>query len=65
MCIVMIQLLLHDFTDIDHMNNFMDFTLNPETYPKEKLRPYVDRLHRNHQKFIVILDPSKTISHPN
>ena len=43
------------------MNNFMDFTLNPETYPEEKLRPYVDRLQRNHQKFIMILDPSKII----
>jgi alpha-glucosidase (family GH31 glycosyl hydrolase) len=47
------------------MNNFMDFTLNPETYPEEKLRPYVDRLHRNHQKFIMILDPSKTIAQSN
>ncbi|KAG0566331.1 hypothetical protein KC19_7G055400 [Ceratodon purpureus] len=47
--------------DIDHMNNFMDFTLNPETYPEEKLRPYVDRLQRNHQKFIMILDPNVKI----
>lgn len=47
--------------DIDHMENFMDFTLNPKTYPEEKLRPFVDRLHEHHQKFIMILDPNVKI----
>lgn len=45
------------WADIDHMDNFKVFTLDPETYPEEKVRALVDRLHSNDQKFVMILDP--------
>lgn len=45
------------WADIDHMDNFKVFTLDPETYPEKRVRALVDRLHSNDQKFVMILDP--------
>lgn len=45
------------WADIDHMDNFKVFTLDPETYPEKKVRALVDRLHSNDQKFVMIVDP--------
>jgi alpha-glucosidase len=41
------------WSDID----YMDFTVNPDTYPPAAFRKFVDTLHANGQKFMMIVDP--------
>ena len=49
------------WSDIDHMEDYRDFTLNRERFPEEKVRSFVKSLHEKDQKFVMIIDPGIAI----
>ena len=50
------------WNDIDYMQNYLDFTLDPVNYPQEEVRTFIDELHANGQHYVLILDPGKALS---
>lgn len=49
------------WTDIEHMDNYKVFTLDPVQYPKDRVRKFIDTLHAKDQKFVFIADPGIAI----
>lgn len=50
------------WTDIDYMSGRRIFTLDEKRFPLKKMRTLVDHLHKNHQRYIVMVDPAVSYS---
>jgi alpha-glucosidase (family GH31 glycosyl hydrolase) len=53
------------WSDIDYMNNYLDFTWDPVRFPSASVAEYVQQLHSRGQHYVVIVDPgiSNTSAH--
>jgi alpha-glucosidase (family GH31 glycosyl hydrolase) len=45
------------WNDIDYMEAYKLYTWDPVHYPVREVRKWVDELHANNQKYVVIVDP--------
>lgn len=45
------------WNDDDHMDGHKDFTLNPISYPRSKLRSFLKKIHAQGMHYIVLIDP--------
>ncbi|KAF4604392.1 hypothetical protein EYR40_001570 [Pleurotus pulmonarius] len=46
------------WTDIDYMHGRRIFTLDPDYFPKQRMREIVEFLHERDQKFVLMTDPA-------
>eukprot|EP00013_Stygamoeba_regulata_P005203 CAMPEP_0177640502 /NCGR_PEP_ID=MMETSP0447-20121125/6576_1 /TAXON_ID=0 /ORGANISM="Stygamoeba regulata, Strain BSH-02190019" /LENGTH=1002 /DNA_ID=CAMNT_0019142575 /DNA_START=142 /DNA_END=3150 /DNA_ORIENTATION=- len=52
------------WSDIDYMDQHLDFTFDPVNYPVAEMKSFADQLHQNGQQYVVIVDPGIGIRSP-
>ncbi|KAL6969845.1 NAD(P)H-dependent D-xylose reductase (XR) [Sarracenia purpurea var. burkii] len=50
------------WNDDDHMDGHKDFTLSPTNYPRPKLLAFLDKIHSQGMKYIVLIDPGIAVN---
>lgn len=50
------------WNDDDHMDAAKDFTLDPVNYPRPKLLAFLDKIHSEGMKYIVLIDPGIAVN---
>uniref|UniRef100_A0A0D9UWE3 Galactose mutarotase N-terminal barrel domain-containing protein n=1 Tax=Leersia perrieri TaxID=77586 RepID=A0A0D9UWE3_9ORYZ len=50
------------WNDDDHMDAAKDFTLDPINYPRPKLLAFLDKIHSQGMKYIVLIDPGIAVN---
>ncbi|XAR55823.1 Alpha-D-xyloside xylohydrolase [Bertholletia excelsa] len=50
------------WNDDDHMDGHKDFTLNPVNYPRDRLLAFLDKIHSQGMKYVVLIDPGIAVN---